>query len=416
MSLPRGKGHRHANKDQCNGDNMDWGKAEKEGDTSYQIPETWLFIHYYEALNILFRVENTLRVFVFCVLKNAFFDQWANIQISAEDSEQLNTISVVAKRRAAQAKGFGYLGYQVACPIMYLTGGELSRIITSSDYWKHFGQFFKGSKDLIKTKLDEISHIRNALAHFRPISLDDVEVIRQNAKQVLMVVESYLVSMSSATGVVPTNTSSHWYSDLNDVAAVCARHSYGLTRRQDAKGDWVELDIAFVGTVLSDSRGTKHRSVMVTVPWTSAMIRSFPGIGKYVTRVIEASYCNGDLEGPVASIKHCKFVFRVNVLEDHSREIADEFVKIVNLVDQEAALLSEDSLARGTLVRSARCTGLLREGTDRWDFRTSALVCPVSEDDPPEYWGALDFWLVDFVGGADRYPWMAVDVSRQGLI
>ena len=48
---------------------MEWKKSEKKDGNTYQIPERWLHLYYYEALNVLFRFENSLRVFVYVVLK-----------------------------------------------------------------------------------------------------------------------------------------------------------------------------------------------------------------------------------------------------------------------------------------------------------------------------------------------------------
>ena len=31
------------------------------------IPARWVYVHYYEAFNLLFRIENALRIFVYIV-------------------------------------------------------------------------------------------------------------------------------------------------------------------------------------------------------------------------------------------------------------------------------------------------------------------------------------------------------------
>ncbi len=76
---------------------------------------------------------------------------------------------------------------------MYLNGGELTRLITSDAYWEIFHKHFKGKKELIRTKLDEIGTIRNSLAHFRPLRSDDVELIKQNIRHVFIGIEEYLI-------------------------------------------------------------------------------------------------------------------------------------------------------------------------------------------------------------------------------
>ncbi len=49
---------------------MKWEDAEKNKDGSVKLPDNWLFLHYYEALTVLFRIENSLRTFVYVVLKD----------------------------------------------------------------------------------------------------------------------------------------------------------------------------------------------------------------------------------------------------------------------------------------------------------------------------------------------------------
>jgi len=398
---------------------MEWGKATQVGtQTTYEIPSRWLHIHYFEALNILFRVENSLRIFVFSVLKNTLFDQWTNINISTEDSDNPKTISVVAKRRANQAKGFGYLGYQVACPIMYLTGGELSRLITSDEYWKHFAEHFKGSKDIIRTKLDEINHIRNALAHFRPISQDDVEVIRQNAKQVLAGVERYLAGIAVVVDVVPTNTDGEWYTDFNPVVAECNEHGALLTRKQSADGNWIHLEFEFAATLFSITGTDPYRFYQASKLNTSAILRYLPEVAKFVTRLSESNaYCQ---IGPAPNYatrcaKRCTFVFRKETIEKNSKTIAECALRLVTKIAEETALVGADNLARGILIQSANFHATLDSEKGTWSVFASELNCPVGEDDAPEYWGNLDFMFVDVIAGAARYPWMATDISQPGF-
>jgi hypothetical protein len=154
---------------------MDWESATTKDDVTLSIPGRWLLLHYYEALNILFRMENALRVFVYVVLKNHFHERWEQTNIKTTDDEQ-TTIASAASKRQAQARGFGYLGYEIASPLMYLNSGELTNLICSDAYWTLFKPFFRGKKDIMKNKLDEIGTVRNALAHFRPIKYDDIEL------------------------------------------------------------------------------------------------------------------------------------------------------------------------------------------------------------------------------------------------
>ena len=48
---------------------MDWQKSSSSEDGTVVVPRSWLFTHYYDALNVLFRIENALRLFTYVVLK-----------------------------------------------------------------------------------------------------------------------------------------------------------------------------------------------------------------------------------------------------------------------------------------------------------------------------------------------------------
>jgi hypothetical protein len=97
---------------------------------------------------------------------------------------------------------------------MYLNSGELIQIICSETYWSLFKPFFRGKKEIIKNKLDEIGSVRNALAHFRPLKHDDVELIKQNVKHAFLGIEQCLEEMTQTHRVVPTNTEEQWYKNL----------------------------------------------------------------------------------------------------------------------------------------------------------------------------------------------------------
>lgn len=86
---------------------MDWQQA-KHLENAIQIPDRWLHLHYYEALNILFRFENALRVFVYVILKRELLESWDTAAIAGG-----GTIRSETKKRLTQARDHGYLGYGV---------------------------------------------------------------------------------------------------------------------------------------------------------------------------------------------------------------------------------------------------------------------------------------------------------------
>lgn len=103
---------------------MDW-KSEAVNDQGLvNIPKRWLHIYYYEALNILFRFENSLRVFVYAILKNEYFDKWIECEFK-NGGENTASIKNVAAKRIKHSSKFGYLGYDITAPMAHLTSGEL---------------------------------------------------------------------------------------------------------------------------------------------------------------------------------------------------------------------------------------------------------------------------------------------------
>jgi len=126
---------------------MKWIKAVQQKENIYDLPGNWLYLHYFEALNILFRIENSLRIFVYVILKDSLQDKWQDINITSDD-ENSSTINAIAKKRIAQDNNFAYLGYSTNNPLMYLTSGELIRLITSDSYWKYFNSYFLGSREI----------------------------------------------------------------------------------------------------------------------------------------------------------------------------------------------------------------------------------------------------------------------------
>ncbi|MDH3359625.1 MAG: hypothetical protein OEL55_02035, partial [Desulfobulbaceae bacterium] len=109
---------------------MEWKDSTNTGEGLIKVPKRWLHIHYYEALNILFRFENSLRVFVYSILKNEFLDEWKNCSFALNEGES-KSISGIAKQRIKQSESFGYLGFDITAPLMHLTSGELVELIVS---------------------------------------------------------------------------------------------------------------------------------------------------------------------------------------------------------------------------------------------------------------------------------------------
>lgn len=394
---------------------MEWKKAIQKNygfyNTTYEIPNRWLQIHFYEAFNILFRIENSLRVFVYMVLKNEYLDKWTETQLQISDSEQ-TTIGSIAKKRMNQAQDFGYLGYEISSPLMHLNSGELIRIITSEQYWKHFARYFKGRKEIIRNKLEEIGSIRNSLAHFRPIKEDDVEVLKQNAKHALIAVELCLSEMISMHSVVPTNTEDEWYKKITTLG----NQSCVISLHQSASTEWLRIQITYKSNTFDVSRyGDDFLSYHILNLKTPNIIPLCPAITKYVTYVIEeVPYTTMPEDFKPNFQKKVSMVFSKKLLINNLSEIIHSLETMLDTISKEEELVTSDHLARGELIEPMTISAryIKEEQQPRWDLYTYQMIQPFKENHPAEYWGDLGLYQRDFIAGTTKYPWMPSEVAR----
>lgn len=390
---------------------MEWKNANINEQGFLKVPNRWLHVHYYEALNILFRFENSLRVFVYVILKNNFFEKWkeCNFTMSGKDASSIQSIT---SKRISQADSFGYLGFDIRAPMMHLTSGELVEIIISEAYWKHFKQYFMGNKDIIKNKLHEIGAIRNSLAHFRPIKAEDIELIKQNTRHTLLGVERCLNNVFIHNIRVPTNTSDQWYKSLS----VLGTDYITTTPYHSSDECWVNVRLRFTSpTFNKESFWQNHYQFKLAKFNTSNILNFHNALTKNVTCLTESiNYPILTQELDIKVMKDLNFVFKKSVLEQNYEIIAQEFTDILTKVTQECDLLNQDNLARGQLVETAVISTWWQNEEEgkkgEWKFNYNNLWQPYRPDHPDEYWGQLQY-TNDVVAACNRYPWMPEDIS-----
>lgn len=400
---------------------MDWTRAQIGENNNVQLPQSWLHLHYFDALNLLFRIENSLRVFVYAVLKTELGARWAEASISSDDSEggatnPVGTVQTLGKRRLNQAKAFGYLGYVSPSPLLYLSMGELISLIFSDAYWKFFAPHFVGGKATVKMKLEEINAIRNALAHFRPIKEDDTDVIRQNAKHAMMGIEEFLSELTRCTDIVPTNSEDVWYKELSALGSESLQ--FQLTQSQ--KRDWIQVNILFLSPVLSkDETIATWRDYRIVKFDSPAMLREFAALSENLVFMTESQSAYMSAEGPVYR-KSLSFVFSRKILSEKLSDIAAAFKASILKVKSELELLSQDSLARGEFLSVAQFFAWWSEANQQkgtsaqWVLDISGLSVAPGNNDPPEYWGDLGWLGREFITKREKYPWMASTISGVG--
>lgn len=386
---------------------MHWKKLGETSNTKYDIPDRWLQIHYYEALNILFRVENVLRVFVYIILKTRFQDKWADLNITTIDDENA-TIQTLSRKRLQQATSFGYLGYPVSCPMMHLNSGELTRIITHEKQWPLFSDHFKGTKTVMQTKLEEIGSVRNALAHFRPIKPDDVEVIKQNSQHILMGIEDCVTNLLSTNRVVPTNSTKDWYKLIKPIGTKnCSIELY-----QGTDENWIRISITYTcpqvkrneynGAIFCEALNLKSPEIL----------RSYPNLTKHVIYLSERIQSSTNEQRVITLQKYINLVFSTDTLAKNAPQMKKDLEHLLLTIETETELVSQDSLARGQIVEVASLNAIYSEENKTWNTYDHGMGCEYTSDDPPEYWGQISTYPGDFIAAAQQYPWMNSDISQ----
>lgn len=386
---------------------MDWQNAQIVEAKGLKIPDRWLHLYYYEALNILFRFENALRIFVYVILKKELGKQWDQAAIGDGI-----TIRTETKKRIAQAREHGYLGYEVTSPVLYLNSGELVQIITSETYWRHFAPYFKAAKAVVLTKFQEIGTVRNSLAHFRPVKQDDVDLVKQNTKHLMLEIEQCLVNIFSITDVVPTNSNELWYSALKAIG------SSNLTTALYLSGDqkWVRLELRHnMVTLKKEFWGERYCSFNSASFRTLMILEQYPDIRDNCIYVSEAPiYGRFETDWNISATKVVGIVFARDTLGGAYQSIADAVRSITLKVDSETTLLVEDNLAKGELIEPKRGTATLPErpeGEKYWSFDMTNFSSSASQSEVVEFWGQRSNYVDDFVAATSRYPWMPSTVS-----
>ena len=342
---------------------MDWKTAVAADGGAVTIPKRWLHIHYYEALNILFRSENALRTFVYVILKNEKQEAWPETNIQVAEGEQ-GTISSVAARRINQAKGFGYLGYEITSPLMHLNSGELSRLILSDALWPLFQPFFKGKKEIIRTKLDEINAVRNALAHFRPIKPEDIDLIKQNIRHAFVGIEECLRELIGTRTVVPTNTTEKWYQLMSTLQAKRSKVSF----HQSLKEDWIRIQLEFDAEILTHQSYGDWWSYKLLSIATPSIPKHYANLRRFCTYVGEFIPYASVMDKQPDYKKEISVVSSRKTLTENVGTIHADIAQVLATIDEESDLLQQDHLARGKLVETTSGYMELRrpEKGDAW--------------------------------------------------
>jgi hypothetical protein len=240
--------------------------SDKEKDRSFNIPSSYLPTYYFDAFNILHRFENSLRIFVYSVLKASMGANWANTLTKDPGKEQQDekggelTIRTISKIRRNQLENYGHIGMLPHIPLLYLTMDDLVSIFTYKPNGKYFNSTFPASIEKVyEPKLKELIIIRNNLMHFRKIYPRDLERLFFNIEELSGPLKAYLsdvVEFDYSSEYIPTQ-GDKWHSLWTSM--ITKERHFSKIRISYSKNQlWPKITLHFVGAFVASENTYYH--------------------------------------------------------------------------------------------------------------------------------------------------------------
>lgn len=402
---------------------MDWkqadliNKEERELNNflnpEYTIPSDWIHIHYYEAVNILFRFENAFRVLVYTVLKKQYGNEWSNIKVNQD-----KTLNQVYKERLALNNKHGYLGQSVSSPMLFLNSGELTYILDSEKSWAFFRTYFKADRSVIVNKLHEINSIRNSFAHFRPISEDDLTLLKLNIGHVFFNAVDFFENLYNQHSDVPSNLKEIWYQELVNFESPNA--SFAFTRAKNES--WISVNLSFMLPILitSDTESMNFRQIRTAQVRLDRLLRKFKDLVSHTVFITDSlltkqiptqtapriSVSDGDFSHNI------RFVFSRSTINKEHEAIVSSLKSLVTIFENDIKLIQADNCAEGEIL--VPLSFYLHKADGKWDtssFRNS-YNNSADESGVVEYWGNTNGTFMDPVSAISKIPWIKGVISH----
>jgi hypothetical protein len=389
---------------------VNWPYTTRKRSGSWCLPLNHIPVRYFDAFQMLFRLENSLRVLVYVALKADRFDQWLNTEIPPSDPPQNNrclgkesaTIGQVFRQRSEPLRRHSYIGHPCSAPTMYLEFDELVRLMTSESYRSIFNPVFGESVVNLQSKLDEMRIIRNNLAHFRTVTGDDVERLEDCAKTLEPYVNAYLGGLTFDEFYVP---------ELREFSSLRGDSFNQLEGTRDWGIDWARTDKWLKVTV----RQTLHEGDLDQQPECDVFWGLCPALlWDWLHNVSGAAvFFSGEgqihfKEYPDRRWYYSEGMLEVSLFlaiprkkEEHHR-ITDLYNRLMLGVKEMSTQLSHAAFAQPSLL--SRYEAVVFDPAD---------VGPLIEQDEsiPEDWSGVDHGGFTDLRFQDRYPWIPEAIS-----
>lgn len=296
--------------------------------------------------------------------------------------------------------------------MLFLNSGEILQVLTSEAYWKHFARYFKASKGIVETKLQEIGTVRNALAHFRPIKPEDIDLVKQNSRHVLLEVERCLSELTSTSDAMPSNSKEEWYTKIMAIGNEHVATALFASTDQE----WIRIELTYKIAVLSkDKYGNDFLYMKVSNLRTDRILKDFETLRKKCIFVSE-SEPHGIINPAeeLVTSKRISIVFSRERLAESIDDLILDLQTIADISKSETILVSQDNLAKGDLieVKVVTATATRDEQSVKWSVNIGALATQLADADYAEFWGQRMHYTSDFIAGSEQYPWMPATIAK----
>ncbi len=367
----------------------------KDVHTAWSIPDDYLPTRYYDVYNMVFRLENAMRMMVFAVLKATHGSKWGDVVIRKEKG---TTLAGLCESRCKDAYDYGHIGRTSHIPLVYLTFGDLLTIMKCERAFKEL--FSADPERVIVPKLREVEQVRNNLAHFREVTTEDYTRLLHVFPDAVNDIDRFLASLTD----MPDE------SRLDDVPSDFNESRIRCERQRDGKWTWVELAVKLQvrepSAAESDAEvrfwGLNHRAVWDSLGKQQGSVVCFRSDCGFRPR--EAAV---DTDGLGSSW----MLFRVPTSGD-----ADKVKELVSRLLAICGLLHEDLLNvnvqtpqmwRPRFFEEHTCR--LREENGAWLVSMDSPSPATKLDSVTEDWSDIVYF--EGIQEAGEFPWFRDDVS-----
>ncbi|MCA1807041.1 MAG: hypothetical protein LC687_04220 [Actinobacteria bacterium] len=384
----------------------------------YILPAGTLQPHYYQLLNMLLRVEVSLKIFFHLVLAMNMGATWADTTNVDTEEGSARTVSKIAKQRQAQAQIFEYISRSFAVPILALTLGELCRGMCDT-YWKLFARHFPASQEVTKHRLGELVALRNSLFHFRAVSVTDVVRVEMLCADLFGRIDAFLLSVFETSHETPRNSRDGWYVALRERALdrtkVCCF--------EDGHRNWVTLGFEYQGTELERRATRQNSDPHLRVPDDAAIVltrlrsnlllqEEFEVLRRWTVVVREGwpTYCPSQQPIKVPIRKWVYLTLPRSAIVEQYEAIGTELLKLMHRIETESSMVRDHANTAGVLVErcSVETCWQNDDGTEWYECGDqSEFLCFRGATDVPAYWGFLSSPEGSFIADCRQFPWIS---------